>query len=227
MDPLDLLAGWEVRDISLPIATGLPVWPGDPAVSVEPVASVARDGYALTRLALTTHTGTHVDPPAHMLAGGATLDALPPERWIGRCRVIAIPDDAPLVEPAHLAAAAIPPGVTRILLKTRNTSRWGAWPQPFDEQACALSLAAARWCVERGIMLVGIDRLSIEAFPADPPVVHHALLEAGVLALEGLNLAGVEPGDWALIALPLRIAAGDGAPARALLARPAPGASPA
>jgi arylformamidase len=225
MDPLDLLAGWEIVDISLPLATGLPVWPGDPPFLREAVATVERDGYALTRLHLTTHTGTHVDPAAHMLAGGATLDAVPLGRWIGRCRVVAIPDDAPLVTAAHLEAAAIPAGVTRLLLKTRNSARWAAGPQAFDTAAVALGLDAARWCVARGIALVGIDGLSIEAYPADPPVVHHELLGHGIIVLEGLDLSAIAPGDWALIALPLQVAAGDGAPARAILARPGATAS--
>ena len=105
MDPLDLLAGWELIDISRPLVAGIPVWPGDPPFACEVVASVPADGYALTRLHLTTHTATHVDPPAHMLAGGATLDAFPLTRWVGRCRVVDIPPAADLVTAAHLEAA--------------------------------------------------------------------------------------------------------------------------
>jgi len=220
MNHLDLLAGWEIVDISLPLATGLPVWPGDPAFEREPVATVERDGYALTRLHLTTHTGTHADPPAHMIAGGATIGDAPLSRWIGPCRVVAFPDDVDRITAAHLDAADIPPGVTRLLFRTRNSDRWGTYRDPIDETAAGLTLDAARWCVARGIDLVGIDGLGIEAFPADPPVVHHELLGHGILVLEGLVLFAADPGDWTLIALPLKVAAGDGAPVRAILARP-------
>ena len=220
MDPLDLLAGWELIDISRPLVAGIPVWPGDPPFACEVVASVPADGYALTRLHLTTHTATHVDPPAHMLAGGATLDAFPLTRWVGRCRVVDIPPAADLVTAAHLEAAAIPAGVTRLLLRTRNSHHPPAWPGPFATDAVGLALDGARWCVERGLTLVGIDALGIEAFPADPPHVHHELLGNDILILEGLALTDVAPGDYALICLPLAVAGGDGAPARALLARP-------
>jgi arylformamidase len=119
------------------------------------------------------------------------------------------------IEPAHLEA--IPPGTTRLLFQTRDSQRWDGPLAPFATDYVALSPAAARWVVERGIELVGIDYLSIAPYDDPDDVVHRTLLGAGVLVVEGLDLRRVPPGAYTMICLPLRLLAGDGAPARVLL----------
>ena len=205
-----------IIDISLPIGPDTPVWPGDPPVLVEPVARMAEgDPADVSRLALGTHTGTHVDPPAHFIPGAATVDALPLDVLVGPAVVAGFP--AGPLDGDTLAAAALPEGSTRLLLKTGG-------------DAGALSPDGARWLVERGVRLVGADTLSIEPEAACPGVrgcppeeqypVHRILLGAGVVIVEGLDLAIVTPGLYQLVCLPLRIVRGDGAPARAVLIRP-------
>src|SRR5438067_10347547 len=76
-------------DITRPIRSGMPRYPGDPPVRLEPVASIGADGYAVSSLHLSTHTGTHLDPPAHFLAGGLTVDQAPLDLLIGPARVVA------------------------------------------------------------------------------------------------------------------------------------------
>jgi arylformamidase len=102
-----------------------------------------------------------------------------------------------------------------VLFKTRNSALWGR--PAFAREYVALSLASARLLVERGVKLVGIDYLSIEAFGAAGHPVHKTLLGAGVAILEGLDFRGVPPGVYELCCLPLRIAGGDGSPCRAVL----------
>jgi arylformamidase len=205
-----------IIDISLPIGPETPVWPGDPPVLVEAVARVADgDPADVSRLALGTHTGTHVDPPAHFLPGTTTVDALPLDVLIGPAVVAGLP--AGPIDGAALESAALAEGSTRVLLKT------GA-------DAGALTPDGARWLVERGVLLVGADTLSIEPAGDRPGVrgcppeerypVHRILLGAGVVIVEGLDLSAVAPGPYQLVCLPLRIAGGDGAPARAVLIRP-------
>jgi arylformamidase len=194
-----------IIDISRPIGPDTPLWPGDPPVIVEPVTRV-RDGDPadVSRLALGTHTGTHVDPPAHFIPGTATVDVLPLDVLIGPA-VVAQFSPGPIDGPA-LESTALPDGSARLLLKT-------------GRDAGAVTPDGARWLVERGVRLVGADTLSIEPETDDYPV-HRTLLGAGVVIVEGLDLAAAGPGSYQLVCLPLRIVGGDGAPARAVLMRP-------
>jgi arylformamidase len=194
-----------IIDISLPIGPETPVWPGDPPVLVEAVARVADgDPADVSRLALGTHTGTHVDPPAHFLPGTTTVDELPLDVLVGPAVVAGF--TAGPIDGATLESAALAEGSTRVLLKTGG-------------DAGALTPDGARWLVEQGVRLVGADTLSIEPAGHGYPV-HRILLGAGVVIVEGLDLAVVAPGPYQLVCLPLRIAGGDGAPARAVLIRP-------
>jgi len=199
-----------IIDISMPIGPETPVWPGDPAVLVEPVSRVEDgDTAGVSRLALGTHTGTHVDPPAHFLPGGATVDALPLDVLVGPS-VVADFSAAP-IDGRALAALELPENSTRLLLKTAGTEG-------------ALTPDGARWLVERGVRLVGADTLSIEPATTDYPV-HRILLGAGTVIVEGLDLTAVSAGAYQLVCLPLRVVGGDGAPARAVLI-PGAGVSP-
>jgi arylformamidase len=194
-----------IIDISRPLSPATPVWPGDPPVVVEPVARIEDgDPAAVSRLALGTHTGTHVDPPAHFFPGEPAVDALPLDVLMGPA-VVAQFDPGP-IDGTALESTALPRGTSRLLLKTGG-------------DAGAVTPDGARWLVERGVRLVGADTLSIEPETRDYPV-HRILLGAGVVIVEGLDLAPVAPGPYELVCLPLRIAAGDGAPARAVLIRP-------
>lgn len=212
------LARAKVIDITVPLSPELPVWPGDPQVRVEPVMRIASGDIAnVSGVSLSSHTGTHVDAPWHFIENGATLDDIPPERWVGPCVVVEIPAGAGRVEPEHLDAADLPSGTERLLVRTANSTLWQPGKRDFFERYVALSPAAARWIVDRSIRLVGIDYLSIEAFDDKKHETHRTLLGAGVLIVEGLNLTDVTPGPYTLLCLPLRLAAGDGAPARVLL----------
>jgi arylformamidase len=103
----------------------------------------------------------------------------------------------------------------RVLFKTRNSYLWS---QPaFVEEYVYITPGAARELVSQGIKLVGIDYLSVEKFGADDFETHRELLSAGTAIIEGLDLREVEPGDYEMICLPLRLANGDGAPARVVL----------
>lgn len=188
-----------IIDISQPLGPATPVYPGDPPVEVTALSHAdGVEGFALARLALGTHTGTHVDPPAHVLPGGATVDALPLHSLIGP----ALLRDVALARP--VTAADLPRTSRRI---PRLLLRTGGMPLTED---------AARALVARGVRLVGVDGLSVAPMEAPAPV-HRVLLAAGVVIVEGLALAGVAPGRYTLVCLPLRLVGGDGAPARAVL----------
>jgi arylformamidase len=201
-----------IYDVTQPVSPAMPVWPGDPPVILEHVASMERgDRLNLSRLAGTVHIGTHVDAPLHFVAGAADVTLLPLDVLIGPARVVEFPD-ADVITAESLARFDLN-GVKRLLFKTRNGQ---LRRDEFDAGFVALALGAAQWVIELGVQLVGVDYLSVERFGGDGSV-HRALLGAGVVVVEGLDLRAVPPGDYALTCLPLKLAGSDGAPARVVL----------
>lgn len=206
-------------DISLPLAPGIPVWPGDPPLALERVATLAADGAEVSRLATGVHVGTHVDAPRHYLADGAGVDSLDLAALIGTAHVVAI-DGEGHVDAARLAAAAaagtLPAGAERVLLRTRNTDARADGRADLVPDFAALAADGAAWLVARGVRLVGIDGPSIAPWEDLAPA-HVTLLAAGVVVVEGLDLTAAESGEYTLVCLPLRLVGCDGAPARAVL----------
>ncbi|MDQ2871015.1 MAG: cyclase family protein [Acidobacteriota bacterium] len=178
-----------------------PAWPGDVPFSWRPTASLIEGSpYESSCFTMSAHLGTHADAPSHVVSGGASAGALPLERFLGRARVVDLPGRGEIGADA-LPARAL--GSARILFRTRGLS--------------FLSPLAAVRLAERGALLVGTDGGSIDPEDAEDLPVHRALLERGVLLLENLDLSAVEPGDYSLIALPLRVMDLDAAPVRAVL----------
>jgi len=203
-------------DVTVPIRAGMVAYEGDPPVTVTRPLSIAAGAPAnVSAITLSSHTGTHVDAPAHFLDGAGTLDEVPLGALLGPALVVEALD-APVIDRWQCARLDLA-GVDRVLFRTRNSSLWQR--EEFVRDYVALDLDAARELIERGIRLVGIDYLSIEAFEARGHPVHKLLLGAGVVILEGLDLSAVAPGRYELICLPLRLARGDGAPCRVLLGR--------
>ena len=209
-----------ILDVSLPIGDDLIVWPGDPAIEIRPKLRIARgDGANVSELTIGTHTGTHVDPPVHFIDGAAGIDGVPLDVLVGPA-VVADARGVASIGPAELDAVDVPPGTTRLLLRTDNSALWRRTPVDFPTEYVAITPEGAIWIVERGIRLVGVDFLSVERFEAPGHPTHVTLLSSDVVILEGLDLDGVEPGGYELIVLPLRIVDGDGGPARAVLVAP-------
>lgn len=159
-----------------------------------------------------SHAGTHVDAPLHWIPGGAATDDLPLDAFLGPCRVVAVDDDREIV------AADLPaPVPERLLIRTPN-SEARLRRREFDPAFAALGLDAARRIAHARTRLVGLDYLSVES-PDGGGEVHRTLLRAGVVLLEGIDLSAVEPGEWNLSALPVRLVGGEASPARAVLWR--------
>ncbi len=199
----------EIIDISAPIRPGMVTYPGDPRVTLERVRSIAGGaGYNLSRLDFGVHSGTHVDAPVHFIDGAPAAEALPLDVLIGPARVL----DLTAVERLDAGAFVGVEPAERVLLKTRNSELWEL--DAFSEDFLALTKDGAEALIAGGVRLVGIDYLSI-----GDEAAHRALLGAGVVAIEGLDLRGIEPGDYDLICAPLKLVGSDGAPARTLLIR--------
>lgn len=205
-----------IHDISLPISESLVVWPGDPPISITQVSHLDRGDHAtVSRLEMGAHTGTHVDAPAHFVRGGAGVDTLDLDTLVGLA-LVAEARDADALTADVLAELAIPLGAERVLFRTRNSDLWARGVQEFDKDFVAITEDGARWLIERSILLVGVDYLSVAPFGASTPT-HEMLLQAGCVVVEGLNLSGIRPGMYQLVCLPLKVEGADGAPTRAIL----------
>jgi Predicted metal-dependent hydrolase len=203
-----------IYDISVPVAPGLPTWPGDPPLVLERYLKMEDGSDAnATRFAASVHIGTHIDAPRHFLADGATVDQVPLEQLIGPAWVVDLTHVEAITAQA-LAQAHIPAEAQRLIFKTRNAT---LWQKPgFQKDYVAITPDGAQWLVERGVRLVGVDYLSVAPFD-DPVPTHRILLGAGMVLIEGLYLPEVPPGRYTLYCLPLRLQGAEGAPARAIL----------
>ena len=205
-------------DISLTISEDLPVWPGDPKIELRKISKIEDGEDAnVTHISACVHIGTHVDAPDHFLGNGQTVENLPLNLLVGASFVIDIPVIGQ-ISAVDLQSASIPKGTKRLLIKTANSQIWAEGVKDFQSDFIALEADAAAYLVNQGVEVVGVDYLSVAPF-ADPAPTHRILLEAGVLVIEGLNLSGIEPGEYTLMCLPLKISGSDGAPARVLLQR--------
>jgi arylformamidase len=206
----------KIYDISIPISPTMPTYPGDPAVTIEPMLQIAQgDAANVSRLAFGNHTGTHVDPPVHFIPGGKTVDQLDLNVLIGPACVVDMTHVKQVITADDLERTKLPKGFVRILCKTSNSALWNQ--AGFNKQFVAFEVTAAQWLIEHNVKLIGIDYLSAELFDAPEPRVHLSLLGAGIIIVEGLDLRNIAPGEYTLVCLPLKIKNGDGAPARAVL----------
>jgi arylformamidase len=204
----------DIFDISMALEDKMPVYPGDPYFESKAFYSIAAgDRVNLTKLCLGSHSGTHIDAPSHFYQNGQTVDQLSLTDLSGLARVIDV-GLAKSITAEILAQHDIEKG-ERVLLKTTNSRL------PLDKfyrNYVYLEEEAAVYLVKRSVKLIGIDYLSVGKFKSESQV-HQLLLGAGVIIIEGLRLAKVNPGTYLLICLPLKLSGIDGAPARAILIR--------
>jgi S-formylglutathione hydrolase len=209
-------AGW--IDVTAPIDPHLtPVYPGNPPLKLDFVASLDKGAQVtLSAFSFGAHTGTHVDAPMHFIPGGASLDQIPLERFIGPVRIIDCSPEAQAIDAAELDKHDWR-GARRVFFRTRN-SRNGWMTDPrFHQDFTYLAPDAAQLLADAGVELVGIDYLSIERFGFAQPQTHRILLGKGIPVVEGLALQNVQPGDYELMLLPMRVMGHEAGPARALL----------
>ncbi len=201
-------------DVSMALGPDTPVYPGDsPFSKLDLRRMEGGDSLNLSELRMGAHTGTHVDAPVHFIRGGKGIGDLPAAAFSGPATVLDLSHVVSSIDGEDVAQSQIRKGDI-VLLRTRNSDRLGP---VFFEDYVYLSEAGARHLVNQGVKAVGIDYLSIEGFRVRGFPVHRLLLEKGIGIIEGLDLSKVNPGRYWFICLPLKVAEGDGAPARAVL----------
>jgi arylformamidase len=204
------------QDISLPISDTLVRWPGDPDIEIKRVASLEDgDPVNVSMLSMGVHAGTHVDAPLHFLDNASPVDFMDLEALIGPARVVHLTQEGH-IGAEQLNSVGLPPATERLLFRTRNSDRWTHPSAPFDERFVAIAEDGARWLVDHGVRLVGVDYLSVAPWEASE-ATHRILLSAGVVIVEGLDMTGVSAGAYDLICLPLKLMGAEGSPARAVL----------
>lgn len=203
-------------DVSVPLQSNLPTYPGNTPFQLEPIKRIARgDSSNVSTLHLSAHAGTHVDAPRHFFddLGGAETLAL--DMLCGRARVIELTTRKGITA-EDFSRFDLTEDV-RLLVKTCNSRLWSS-PE-FHTDFVGLTEGAARFLVEHGVKVLGVDYLTVEEYKKPGAPAHRTLLGAGTIVIEGLNLLDVEPGTYEMFCLPLPIVGSDGAPARVVLRR--------
>jgi arylformamidase len=204
----------KIYDLSVSIYPGMLTWVDDPGVTLTHTASIKNgDTYNLSRLVCSSHTGTHIDAPYHFTRAGKTVDQLNMHDLIGEALVVQIDADDKIT--AEALRDVDFRKYKRILFKTRNSELLKT--EEFNKEYVALDYSAAELLVKNNVRVVGIDYLSIEKFETEEHKVHKLLTENEVIIIETVDLSEVEPGEYFMVALPLKLKGCDGAPARVVL----------
>lgn len=202
-----------IIDISQALHPGMFVYPGDPRFSSRPASSFAQGNMCeVSELTVGTHCGTHIDAPLHMIEGGAGLESMPLDVFVGPCRVLTLP--TAVIHERMLLEHDIQPG-ERILLRTDPHGEYHRGAGQFNPSV--LSVRAARLLAEKGVRLVGIDSPTVENMEHGEGEIHRMLMCAGVAILEGLCLEAATKERYLLCALPLNMPGENGSPCRAVL----------
>jgi arylformamidase len=205
----------EIYDISQTLCSGIPVWPGDAEFGIRRTMCIREGGSTnVSAVGMGVHTGTHVDAPLHLDDAGSDIARVPLESFIGPARVLEIASERSIraLDLSDLDWT----GVRRVLFKTRNSR---STDRQFQESYVYIENDAACFLAEQGMLLVGTDASSVDAFASTDLPSHHTLLRCGIIILEGARLGHVPPGDYELVCLPLKLSGSDGSPVRAILRR--------
>lgn len=200
-------------DISPPLSTATPTWPGDTPFQEERVWTYGPEcPVNVGRITLSPHTGAHVDAPLHYSPDGAPIGEVSLDTYMGLCRVLHCLDSGALVEPEQLAGrlGQVP---ERVLLRTYRQAPLATWDSDFT----AVAKATVDLLAGLGVRLIGIDTPSLDPQTSKTMDAHNAIARHGMAILEGIVLDDVPEGDYELIALPLRFANLDASPVRAIL----------
>lgn len=200
-----------IYDISRPVSRALAGWPGDTPYHFEMLCRL-KEGAAvnLGTIAMSPHTGTHIDAPYHYDDAGKTVGQLNLETYIGAAVVVGV-EGRQVITREDIGAERL--RVPRLLLRTNG------WTDDtrFPEGIPVLAADVPEWLHSQGVELLGVDVPSVDPIDSKDLPVHHALGAYKIAILEGLDLRAVPDGFYELIALPLRLEGADGCPVRAIL----------
>tara|TARA_R110002072_G_scaffold1989_3_gene16442 strand:+ start:3324 stop:4895 length:1572 start_codon:yes stop_codon:yes gene_type:complete len=202
-------------DITHPMTANMPVWPGSRSFAITELKNHVDDNFMESEVSFNLHTGTHLDAPAHFVKDGGDVTSICLNQLNGSAFVIECLDRKE-IDAHFFQNTFIPKGTSRVLLKTLNSTHFAPGKE-FNKQFVAITSDAAKWLVENGIEVIGIDGPSIQLFHDKNNLTHEVLLNAKAIIVEGLNLKDVSPGQHKFLCLPLKIQKAEGVPVRATL----------
>ncbi len=211
----------KIYDISSPIEPTMPVWPGDPPVSIHEISKIeAGDDATVSEIRMSVHTGTHIDAASHFIEGGQTIDQIPFDKLVGEVLVLNINQNVKCISERILRKHPLNNLLVKakkVLFKTKNSRYWHEHSSEFHEDFVGIDVSGAEYLSFLNLDLVGVDYLSIAPF-AETTQPHQILLAKEIVLLEGINLISIPEGVYQLYCLPLKIIGCEGAPARVILA---------
>ncbi|MBX2861377.1 MAG: cyclase family protein [Vampirovibrio sp.] len=210
-----------VIDISQSIDATTACFPGTPLFQKQLLQSVADTGVLnLTAFSMNPHIGTHADAPSHVCGNLETSPSIaigtaPLEPYIGPAQVIDLSPFTHEITVDHIKTKLPPnkPLAPRLLIRTQPTVR----PHVFEDEYAYLSPEVAQWFADQGGVLIGLDTHSVDHIHSKTMDAHHALIKAGLVWLENLDLTHAPPGHYTLSALPLKFMELEASPVRAVL----------
>ena len=200
-------------DISQTLRPGMPMWPGEPPLTLRRNAEIGElCPVNVGAIDTPLHAGTHADAPLHYDPQGASSADCDIDVYLGRCFVIDVRHAANRVEPGDIDWPALD-GFKRVLFRTYDRFPANRWDSDFTAIAPAV-IARLR---ESGVRLIGTDAASLDPEQSKTMDAHREIQLGDMRILEGLVLDDVPPGEYELIALPLKLAQADASPVRAIL----------
>ncbi|WP_297027080.1 cyclase family protein [Thermoplasma sp.] len=207
-----------IHDLTVPLETYMPLWPTNPLLEIKPIGTVARDGYKIEMMSGVTHSGTHIDAPAHMIEDGSTIDEIDPNRFVGTGYCLKIIPDGHHIRSTHLLEKWRDEYDGSIILLETGWYKKRGFTREFQYEFPGLTEDAAEFLIERKVKLIGIDTLGIEPYEGTDFRVHKKLLSKGIPFIEDLyGLDDLEEGKpYFIVALPLKIRGASGSMARVI-----------
>ena len=206
----------KVIDLTQVICEGMPVYPGtEPPVLLQG-CTLEKDGFKEKMITMFSHTGTHIDAPAHLLEGGRTLDSFALDHFQGRAVLYSHDSRLPEIGARDLLA------LKDRILKADYLLIRSSWDRYWGEESYfagypVLTPDAADLLADWGLKGIGLDMISIDPADAHDLPVHRILLEKNICIIE--NLKGLDrlpaDRDFGFICFPLKIQDADGSPVRA------------
>lgn len=210
------MSGRRCLDLTHPVREGMPVFPGTEPPEIREACTFSEHGFRERRLALHSHTGTHIDAPSHMVADGISLDSYPASHFLGRARVLKVNPHQEKIDLEHLRQLAADLVMADYLLLASGWDRyWGA--ERYYRGFPVLTAEAAKWLLQFPLKGIGVDTISVDAMDSQDFPVHMTLLGENRVIVENLTGISCIPGEWCdFLCMPLNIHEGDGAPVRAV-----------
>jgi arylformamidase len=201
-----------IVDLTMTLQEGMVTYPGHPHVEITQLARFGYEGKETRRITLGTHTGTHIDAPRHYIEGGKTVESISPEVLCGPACVVDFSSHNAGID--HVALSRAARNSSRVLFRFDGDKRLGSFG--YYKNQPWLQEGAARWLIDNGCKLVGLDTPMPDSYEdIDTMPIHKLLLGAGIVIVEYMvNLASIQAETFQLIVAPLKVKDGDGAPAR-------------